>query len=256
MSERVARSNYDRLGTRFSKRSWAKNEEIAKHIRSLVNLLDGSRWLEAGSGAGDFTRLLSSPGRNVVSLDLSFDMLRSACSHTAKTVAVQGDVSRCPFRPGAFDVVTCRNVLKHCIDIGSAITEMQRVCRPFGHLLVVESCVSNELDRAFMNSVIAVTEPNQTPFLTPMEWIEALTDSGARLVSSTTFTHKVVSTRDYRIEQFDLDEERLERHWNLFANAPKKLVNEKEIRQSSDGVLEFRLLWAATVVQIEGSTGD
>ncbi|MEU8633237.1 class I SAM-dependent methyltransferase [Amycolatopsis sp. NPDC048633] len=256
MSQGATQTNYDRLGTRFSNRSWAQNDEIAKPIRSLTSSLSGNRWLEVGSGAGDFTRILSGPGRDIVGLDLSIGMLHGARTQVGLKSAVQGDVCRCPFESCTFDVVACRNVLKHCSDMSSAIVEMKRVCRSSGHLVVVESCVANELDRAFMNSVVAVTEPNQSPFLRPGEWVEALTDSRARLVSSTTFTHQVVSTPDYRVEQYGLSENQLEEHWKLFANAPEEIRGQKEIRQSSDGVLEFRLLWVAIVIQLMASPAN
>lgn len=172
MGDRRARSNHERLGRDFSKRSWAKSHEVAGQLQRFIDQLDCGKWLEVGSGAGDFTQLLSRTGRNVISFDLSTNMLHGARDKVERIIPVQGDVHHCPFRADIFDVVACRNVLKHCHDTRLAIAEMKRVCRPSGHLLVVESCAFSELDRQFMNSVIAVAEPDQNSFLTPDEWVD------------------------------------------------------------------------------------
>jgi ubiquinone/menaquinone biosynthesis C-methylase UbiE len=243
-------SNYERLGYSFSKRSWARSDELAKQVQALADELDGQNWLDVGCGPGDLTTLLYRPGRNIIGFDLSAKMILDNRTRLLPTTLVQGDVHNCPFRSNIFDVAACRNVLKHCRNIQLAISEMTRVCRPFGHLLIVESCASSEEDRRFMDSVISVSEPTQHGFLTPSEWEWIVTNSGTRLVARTNFTHQVVSTPEYRAEQYGMNEAKLARHWKIFSSAPSRIRERKEIQQSVDGELRFRLSWVAILAQV------
>jgi demethylmenaquinone methyltransferase/2-methoxy-6-polyprenyl-1,4-benzoquinol methylase len=51
---------------------------------------------------------------------------------------VAGDALRLPFRDGAFDAVTISFGLRYVADPGAALTEMRRVTRPGGRLVVCE----------------------------------------------------------------------------------------------------------------------
>lgn len=104
------------------------------------------RILDAGCGPGRHTVLLARRGGNVVSLDLSVNMLDGvrraieSVSSTGKTNLVQGDVRTLPFASQSFDFIVCTEVLQHLPsipqDAAALFSEFSRVLRPGGGLML------------------------------------------------------------------------------------------------------------------------
>jgi len=59
-------------------------------------------------------------------------------SHNYRLGAAAADVTRLPFKAGAFDAVFCVAVLQHVNDVGRAVAELARVTSPGGRVLTVE----------------------------------------------------------------------------------------------------------------------
>ena len=104
------------------------------------------RILDAGCGPGRHTLLLAGRGGNVVSLDLSLNMLSElrrateSASKIRKPNLVHGDVRRLPFASRSFDFIVCAEVLQHlpsAVEDGAALfSELSRVLRPGGGLML------------------------------------------------------------------------------------------------------------------------
>lgn len=96
----------------------------------------GWRILDAGCGPGGTSRSLRQWG-TVVGLDFAEEAVRLAQSGGGMAV-VRGSVTALPFRSASFDLVTSFDVLYHVgvVDDGEALSEMARVLRPGGWLLV------------------------------------------------------------------------------------------------------------------------
>jgi SAM-dependent methyltransferase len=94
--------------------------------------------LEVGCGSGSGLTALAQRFR-VVATDISLERLRDAGSLTAATgtALAAADVSRLPFRDGAFDAVACHQLLEHLAEPEAALGEMARVLRPGGRLVCV-----------------------------------------------------------------------------------------------------------------------
>jgi len=111
--------------------------------------------LDAGCGTGAVLQSLASSPR-AAGVDLSSDAVAFCRNRGLRNVA-QGDVAALPFVDASFDVVICSNVLYHkWIDgVGSALTELARVLRPGGILLVVVPAfefLRSDHDRAVMTA--------------------------------------------------------------------------------------------------------
>lgn len=250
MSENHVVSNYERLGGSFSRRGWVNDPKVIANLRPLISNLEDGLWLDVGSGAGDFAVLLAEKGSRIVGIDSSAHMLRSSSRVNAPLIPVQGDVHQLPFASESFHAVACRNVLKHCADKELAIRQLSRVSRRGAYMLIVESCAFDEADKRFMNSVIAVSEPRQSSFMTPPEWADLATARGGILLRQIEFTHRVISTSAYRIEQYAMDPAALSVHWKLFECAPEEIKDRKQIVQQVGGELSFLLSWTALLVQL------
>ncbi len=94
------------------------------------------RLLEVAAGTGS-NLLHYPPGADVVIIDLSPRMLLKAGQRGARKTAVM-DAQHLAFRDGSFDIVV--STLGTCTfpDPVQALREMRRVCRPGGHILLLE----------------------------------------------------------------------------------------------------------------------
>jgi ubiquinone/menaquinone biosynthesis C-methylase UbiE len=247
MSKVQPRSNFDRLGEAFSKRDWARDESIADRLAPSIAMLPAGRWLDVGCGCGDFATSVRSRARLLLGLDISEAMITAARAGAVLDGLVRADAASVPFRPCAFDAVVTRNLLKHCSATTKVLSEISRVCRNTGRILIVESCAVDEPDRRFMNELIAVAEPRQQSYRTPSEWALAASEGGISVLSQDVFPHRVHSTIRFRTEQFGMDEDTLRRHWALFTRASAEFRYAKGIRQSRGGSLSFLLWWTVLV---------
>lgn len=94
-------------------------------------------WLDAGCGAGTYTRILGGEGHRVVGVDYSVPALRKAVarsSHAAGFVAA--DVRRLPFGGEEFDGVLCFGVTQALAESDAMVRELGRLVRPGGELWV------------------------------------------------------------------------------------------------------------------------
>jgi len=91
--------------------------------------------LEIGCGTGLILKKIQKIIRAGIGIDLSGGMLKIAYSKGLRVV--QGDVVNLPFKDESFDVVYSFKVLSHVPDIKRAISEISRVTRK-GGILVLE----------------------------------------------------------------------------------------------------------------------
>lgn len=99
------------------------------------------RVLDVACGTGDFVCALvrASPGSEVTGLDFSEEMLRIARRRMPGASFVQGDALALPFEAEAFDAVTVGFGLRNFVDIPKALSEMARVLKPGGSLVILEA---------------------------------------------------------------------------------------------------------------------
>jgi len=96
----------------------------------------GARVLDAAAGIGLFAEKLRARGCRPFGID--FEILSAVeARRRAGLPFVVGDVSRLPFRDGAFDAVTSGETLEHLDDDAGAAGEFARVLKPGGACLVM-----------------------------------------------------------------------------------------------------------------------
>jgi SAM-dependent methyltransferase len=103
--------------------------ELARlHLPRSASILD------AGCGSGRMLDELADLGE-VHGIDASRLAVEAARARGHERVEL-GAIERLPFRDASFDLVTCLDVLEHTPDELATLTELLRVTRPGGHLLV------------------------------------------------------------------------------------------------------------------------
>ena len=111
-----------------------------KRTRQCLELHPGQRVLDLAAGTGVSTAELQRSGAAAVACDFSLGMLRAgrAARGRQRLRFVAGDATRLPFADDAFDAVTISFGLRNIVDAPAALTEMARVVRPGGRLVVCE----------------------------------------------------------------------------------------------------------------------
>jgi SAM-dependent methyltransferase len=118
--------------------------EVANHSMELLALSAGERVVEVGCGAGVFLPLLAGAvGKTgkVVGVDHASSFVQQARERTRElpSIAVdEGDAYALPYADASFDAAHCDRVLMHLDDPSAALSEMRRVVRPGGRVVVAE----------------------------------------------------------------------------------------------------------------------
>ena len=105
-------------------------------LRGMKSILD------VGSGAGQIAQHLlkyADPDTEIVCTDLSRQMLQRARMRlkSSRPELVTADLERLPFADGSFDGVTCGYVLEHLPDPRPGLSEIARVMRKGGRMLLL-----------------------------------------------------------------------------------------------------------------------
>lgn len=104
--------------------------------RRAVAAATGDKILDLAAGTGVSTVELARDGAYAVAADLSLGMLRAGKHRHVPMVAA--DALTLPFKDASFDAVTIAFGLRNVIDPDAALTELARVTKPNGRLVVCE----------------------------------------------------------------------------------------------------------------------
>ena len=140
-SLRNLREKWDRASRWYDFATAGLEVLIFRRLRSQLLKSAVGRVLEVAGGTG--SNLIHYPsGTDVVIVDLSPRMLLKARLRGARKMAVM-DAQHLAFRDASFDTVV--STLGTCTfpDPVQALREMRRVCRPNGHILLLEHGRSN-----------------------------------------------------------------------------------------------------------------
>jgi demethylmenaquinone methyltransferase/2-methoxy-6-polyprenyl-1,4-benzoquinol methylase len=124
-------------------------------VARITGARTGERVLDLAAGTGTSSLTFTATGADCVACDFSIGMLRAGRARLAGAGGVReagsggdrppgrlsfvaGYALRLPFRDGAFDAVTISFGLRNVTDPGAGLSEMLRVTRPGGRLVVCE----------------------------------------------------------------------------------------------------------------------
>jgi SAM-dependent methyltransferase len=105
-------------------------------VWSILDRVEPGTALDAACGTGRHTRRLVELGHNVVGIDGSPEMLAVAKRSLPKAVFRKGDLYSLPLESGSVDLVVCALALEHVADLSRAITELSRVLRSGGRMVL------------------------------------------------------------------------------------------------------------------------
>jgi demethylmenaquinone methyltransferase/2-methoxy-6-polyprenyl-1,4-benzoquinol methylase len=156
----------------------------------------GEAILDLAAGTGTSSEGFAAVGATVVPVDLSLGMLTVGKKRRPELSFLAGDALHLPFLDGSFDAVTISFGLRNVEDAGLALTEMARVTRPGGRLVICEFSTPTwrPFQRVYSNYLVAalpkiatVVSSNPAAYEYLAESIQAWPDQSglAELITST-----------------------------------------------------------------------
>ena len=110
------------------------------HVQAILQWfgdLEGKTVLDVGCGKGRFARVLQEryPGAQIHGLDISPEMLKFV---PAGITTQAGLMTALPYPAERFDFVYATESLEHAVEIELAVSEMCRVLKPGGKLVIID----------------------------------------------------------------------------------------------------------------------
>lgn len=118
----------------------ARAPDLAERVRRLLGPFAGTEAvLDAGCGTGALAFAFAPHVAEVVGVDTREDYLEAGRAAAPENVRfLEGDAPALPFGYASFDISCCHRVLHHVRRPELAFSELARVTRPGGRLLIVD----------------------------------------------------------------------------------------------------------------------
>ena len=132
-------NRFARTAERVAARQDARAARLAAEVRDFVDPRGDERALDVGTGAGALAFALAPLVREVVGLDPVPELLELARARALpNTEFVEGDGTALPFPDASFDLAGTHRTLHHVAQPERVVTELARVTRPGGRVVVVD----------------------------------------------------------------------------------------------------------------------
>lgn len=140
---------------------WCNDPEMLRLMVELAGVGPGERVLDAACGTG----LVSQAIRGHVKQTIGVDLTPAMCTQALPFVdaLVLGSLETLPFASGAFDLAMCRQGIQFC-NAAKTVTEMARVTRRGGRVLIVNLCAYSDEDRDEFFEIMRLRNPARQQF--------------------------------------------------------------------------------------------
>ena len=180
--------------------------------------LDGARVVDVGCGGGILAEAMAAAGADVTGIDMAGKPLTVARLHAQETGAELEYLAATPEqlaaeRPGAFDTVTCLEMLEHVPDYGSSIAACAELATPGAQLFF--STISRTpkaylfavLGAEYVLNILPRGTHDYAKLIRPSELARAVRRAGLRVkevagMAYNPFTHQARLTRDTDVNYF------------------------------------------------------
>jgi demethylmenaquinone methyltransferase/2-methoxy-6-polyprenyl-1,4-benzoquinol methylase len=133
---------FDAVAPRYDRMNALASLGLERHWRPAVvealAVQPGETILDLAAGTGTSSAPLAAAGAHVVAADLSLGMLAEGRRRHPDLTFLLGDALNLPFADASFDAVTISYGLRNVEDTLAALTEIQRVVKPGGRLVICE----------------------------------------------------------------------------------------------------------------------
>jgi SAM-dependent methyltransferase len=182
--------------------------DLSERVRRLLGPFRGTEVaLDSGTGTGALAFALAPHVGEVVATDMQADYLEAGRAIAPENVRfVEGDATALPFGYATFDIAGCLRLLHHVRRPELAVSELVRVTRPGGRLLIVDQLGSIDPLRSLeMDRFERLRDPSHQRLL-PDADIHGFLDANDLVLLSHEVTRERVDL-EQRLELADVPEE-------------------------------------------------
>jgi ubiquinone/menaquinone biosynthesis C-methylase UbiE len=149
----------------------ARQEATRARLRELLAPTGEEHALDVGTGAGALALALAPLVREVVGIDVVPELLAEARKRAPANVEfVEGDATALPFELGSFDIVCTAQTLHRVSRPEQLLSELDRVVRPGGTMLVVDQLAPGDpLAAIELNRFEQARDPSTTRILADVD---------------------------------------------------------------------------------------
>jgi ubiquinone/menaquinone biosynthesis C-methylase UbiE len=222
--------------------TYADAEGLAWMLQDLPTSLD-AKALDIATGTGEFARALAPRVATVIGLDATDAMMEQGKKFVEQAGIEnirfrKGMVQELPFEDETFDIVASRYAFHHFADPKPVISEMARVCKSGGHVIIVDIVVPDASTAAEYQYYEWLCDPSHTRCLESEEFQTYFRLFGLEVVSARTrpLAEELIEWMDFSLTEEEGREEILHAVRDELDGGPKTGLSPRE----EDGVLFFQ----------------
>ena len=169
----AVRDRFARTAALVAEREESRRQELRKQVREFVHPQGDERVLDSGTGTGALAFAIAPLVHEVVGVDLVPELLdegRSRAGEFPNVTFVEGDATHLPFEDASFDLAGSVRTLHHIARPELAVSELARVTRPGGSVLVVDQIAPvDPLAAVELNRFERARDPSHTRALADID---------------------------------------------------------------------------------------
>lgn len=185
--------------------TYADAEDLAWMLADLPMSTDSSV-LDVATGTGEFARALAPHVAGVIGVDATDAMMERGRAfvreHGIENIEFRhGIVEDLPFADDSFDIVASRYAFHHFADPKPVLSEMARVCKRGGHVIVVDIVIPDDSTAAEYDHYERLCDPSHTRCLAFDEFQSEFRRLGMEVISARTrdIEESVVEWMDFSL---------------------------------------------------------
>jgi len=178
---------FTRQAVPFSKLDGHTNEESLHLLMEMASVSVQDTVLDVACGSGIVTCAFATVASHVTGIDLTPAMLKQAEILAQQKSLTnlswqQGDIETLSFPDASFSIVLSRYAFHHFLQPNVVLSEMVRVCRPGGRVLIADVALPSDKVDAY-DRIEKLRDPSHTHALTFEEFPKLVTDANLQNVN-------------------------------------------------------------------------
>jgi ubiquinone/menaquinone biosynthesis C-methylase UbiE len=185
----IVRREFTRQEPSFSRADAYYASLAASTVAALQPLARGEIALDVACGAAHASEAVAAHVRQVVGVDLTPALLAAGAKRIAErgvrnVLLQEANAARLPFADASFDLFFCRAAVHHFEGPAQQVSEMVRVCRPGGRVVLLDMVAPSASVRAKLDALHREIDPSHASCLLEEELAALLSRCAGTRASS------------------------------------------------------------------------